>query len=178
MIPRGVRRTAGIAAVVVMGVGAAGCRTAQLDRESVEERLATSLTESLDGAEVTSVRCPTASDVEVSKDESFDCTVTVEGASVGLKLRLLDDSGRLDYDSGDVLLRTADVESSVATGVADSTRDTVEVDCGERRVVAGAPPVSVDCDVVGADGFEQTASVTVTDPAGAITWTLAEGGSG
>lgn len=171
MIPGRVARSVALVALCVV---AAGCRSVQLDRESVEAGLAQSLSESLDGAEVTSVRCPSAGEVEVAEGGSFDCTVTVDRTKVGLTLRVVDASGRLDYESSDVLLRTADVESSVAEGVAESTRDTVEVDCGDRRVVAGAPPVKVECVVVGVDGFRQTASVSVADPGGAITWTLVE----
>jgi hypothetical protein len=163
-----------VVALVVVCVVAAGCRSVQLDRESVEEGLAESLSESFGGAEVTSVRCPSAGEVEVAEGESFECTVTADGTRVGLTLRVVDDSGRMDYESSDVLLRTADVESSVADGVAESTRDTVEVDCGEGRVVAGVPPVKLECVVVGVDGFAQTASVSVADPGGAITWTLVE----
>jgi hypothetical protein len=162
--------------VVALLLVTTGCRATQLEPESVERAVRTSLEDAFEGAEVGSARCAGVADVEVRKGESFSCAVTIDGTEVRVVLALLDSTGRMEYTPEGVLLRTADVEQTVSSAVLETTRDAVDVDCGGRSVIVGKPPVTLDCSVESADGFRQTATVTIADRSGAISWSLAADG--
>ncbi|MDO9380219.1 MAG: DUF4333 domain-containing protein [Nocardioidaceae bacterium] len=86
-----------VTAAVTCCVLTAGCGGTTIDPRRAERSIAADYEAQVDGAEVTSVRCPDAIDPEPGTE--VRCTMTLADRSSGaLAVRVLDDEGRLRWD--------------------------------------------------------------------------------
>ncbi|MFY0406031.1 DUF4333 domain-containing protein [Solicola sp. PLA-1-18] len=90
------RRTTVLAGVLALLV-LAGCGGTTIDARKAERAIAADYESQVDGAQVTSVRCP--DEIDPEPGTRFGCTMRLADGSTGrIGVRVVDDAGNLRWD--------------------------------------------------------------------------------
>jgi len=81
-----------VLALPLAAIAAAGCGTEVVDQSSAQKRVTDVLKQN--NLAATKVDCPKAGDTERKKGKTFQCTATVAGRELKLRVTLIDDKGR------------------------------------------------------------------------------------
>ncbi len=130
MVPPVLRALLPAAAVGVALVGCNSTLSLGSLRQSITDKLA-----EVD-VKVTSVDCP--NDRPAKKDDTFNCTVTMEGGqSITVQVRQTDDAGSLSFDVGKQVFATRNVVPELERGLKGSGFAAVVVTCPKGIVIPG-----------------------------------------
>jgi hypothetical protein len=154
--------------LIVAALGLAGC-TRNLDMEKVKASIGDGI-KTQTGATVKSVTCPEKR--EVKAQDSFDCTVQVDGGSVAVTVSQKDAAGNIGWELKQTILNMAALEKVVVDGLTERGDPDATVECGPR-FRPGKAGDSFECT---AKWGSETAKVKVTvkDAQGNVGWALEE----
>jgi hypothetical protein len=153
-----------LALSVVAACGSEEAKT--LDRPATETAIGNVVADRA-GARVRNTACPR--EIPRGKGERIDCTVTlVKLGAVRVRVRQVDDEGRLDVVLRDAIVDDADVTKALKTQLKASFARSFQADCGSgRRIVA--PGRSFRCKARDRNG-RRVVLVTVEDAAGTLSF--------
>lgn len=109
---------------------------------------------------------------KVKKGDVFECTASIAGQSLRLKVTQTDDKGGVHFVPEQAIIDVAKGESAAEGAIQDSRNVTAKVTCGDRPVLIEDVGSSFNCQATFADGSHRTVKVTVKDVDGAVDFEL------
>jgi hypothetical protein len=124
--------------------------------------------------DIASVACPTG-ERQIKQGDSFECNArTAAGSTVTVAVEQTDDRGTIQWEAvrSEGLYDVRKIEATVVEGVRNHTGVATTVDCGEAPWREGKVGDTFQCSVALADGRNSTAVISLTSPAGDISWAV------
>jgi hypothetical protein len=138
--------------------------TKKLDTDKAEKFIKSGLDKKYGGA-AGQVSCP---DREVKNGDIFECTTSLDGQKLRIKVTQTSNKGTIDVDEAQVVFDVSKLEDGIGQSLGDQLKTTVKVDCGSGHFIVKDPKQTFECNVTDAAGKASKVEVTVKDLDGNI----------
>lgn len=128
--------------------------------DQVSDEISSQVKDKLDLSTEPEVTCP--DDAKAEKGASFECTITLEGTTIPVKVKFKDDTNFESTVQGAVY-KKAVLEKGLTDQLAASNVSVASIDCPGKALVVMGLKDTVDCAAVDTDGAKATLTVGLND---------------
>lgn len=146
------------AALVVLGACSVSVSTGKSLNVEKGEKAFERVIESQTGASVDRVDCP---ERKIKKGDVFECTASLDGQSLRLKVTQTDDKGNVDFRADQAIIVVEKAQSQIGSEIQRQTGVSVRVTCSDHKFLFEDVGATFECPLQAASSSATSGVVTV-----------------